>query len=239
MRPFWAGAAGKMSLVLVAGLFVCVARNHRRLRAGELCWLLMGTCLLLKMGRMAPVFAIVAAPALAVTLPSFSDALLGRPVLKGAVAAIVCIGLARIAADFPAKSASLDAWVNRHGSQAPGYPVEAARFVEANVPARTGQLVNEFNWGGYLAWRLGDRYQVLLDGRTQVFSPQFWRETYLGDEATRRRYLAHVRADAAVLPVEKSLFRSTLIGLGWRTVHRDDRAEVLVPPGESVVDTGE
>jgi hypothetical protein len=34
--------------------------------------------------------------------------------------------------------------------------------------------------------------------------------------------------------VSKSLFRSTLLQLGWKVVHRDDRAEVLTPPSNNL-----
>ncbi len=230
MRPFWSGAAGKISLALVGVLVLCVARRHRRLRAGEFCWLLLAAALLMRMGRMAPVFAIVAAPLLAVTMPKLSDGVLGRPVLRLAGAMVLCLGLWRVGQALPGRNVEVDAWLNRHGVEAPGYPGEAARFVAMNVPRASGRIVNEFNWGGYLGWRLGTQYQVMLDGRTQVFAPSFWKQTYLGDEAGRRRLLAGTGADAAVLPVGKSLFKSSLVGLGWKTVYQDARAEVLVPP---------
>jgi hypothetical protein len=92
--------------------------------------------------------------------------------------------------------------------------------------------VNEFTWGGYLEYRLGGRYQVLLDGRTQLFAPEFWRATYLAGPDPRLRFLADVRADAAVVPAGSSVFRHALVQLGWRPVYHDDRAEVLLPPAE-------
>jgi hypothetical protein len=94
----------------------------------------------------------------------------------------------------------------------------------------TGRLITEFSWGGYLEWRLGDRYQLFLDGRTQLFSPEFWRATYLSGQEERRRFLSHVRADAAILPTGSSLFRHSLVRLGWTSVYRDERAEVMLPP---------
>jgi hypothetical protein len=38
-----------------------------------------------------------------------------------------------------------------------------------------------------------------------------------------------------VVPAVKSHFKPTLISLGWKIVHRDARAEVLVPPGSAMV----
>jgi hypothetical protein len=235
MQPFWSGGTGKLSLLLVLGAAVCVVRHHRRLRVGELLWLLGSTALLIRMGRFAPIFALIAAPVLAVTLPNFSDAVLSRVLVRAAAAAILCIGLLRTISAIPSQSTKLDAWLNRHGAEAPGYPTNAARFVASGIGRNSGRIINEFNWGGYLAWRLDGQYQVLLDGRTQVYSPEFWHQTYLCDEAARRRYLETVRADAAILPIGKSIFRETLLALGWKPVHSDDRAVVLLPPAGSIV----
>jgi hypothetical protein len=106
--------------------------------------------------------------------------------------------------------------------------------VQSNVRPARGRIINEFNWGGYLEWKFAGQYQTLLDGRTQVFPIDFWRKTYLADETTRRQFLGSVDADAAILPVSKSLFRSALQQLGWKVVHRDDRAEVLTPPSSNL-----
>ena len=54
MQPFWHGGMGKLSLALVLCFAVCLFRRHRRLRAGEMLLLLVGTALLLWKGRCAP-----------------------------------------------------------------------------------------------------------------------------------------------------------------------------------------
>jgi hypothetical protein len=132
---------------------------------------------------------------------------------------------------------SLARWVNRHGPDTPGYPCAAADFVDRSVPRAsdhpTGHLINEFSWGGFLAWRLEGKYQVLLDGRTQVYPQSLWQATYLGTDTDRRKFLAQIHADAALLPAGKSLFRPMLIRLGWTQVYKDDRAEVLIPPPQA------
>jgi hypothetical protein len=234
MQPFWHGPLGKVTAAILILFTAAVVRRHRRLRTGEILWLAATALMLMRLGRFAPLFAIVAAPCLAVTMPRLSDIVLGRPILRVAMGMVLVIGCARVVTEFPSPAADVDAWVNRHGPQTPGYPAAAARFVAAAVPRATGRLINEFNWGGYLAWRLGDRFQVLLDGRTQVYSPQFWRETYLADDARRRRFLADVQADAAVLPATRSLFKQDLLALGWRLAYHDDRSDVLLPPAASV-----
>jgi hypothetical protein len=233
MQPFYAGAAGKMSALLVIALIICVIRNPC-VRAGEIIWLAMATLLLLRFGRFAPLFVLIAAPILAVTMPTGSDAVLGRRSVQWASIVVLCMGICRVVILFPSGRMSVETWANRRGEDVAGYPVAAAEFVQSNVRPARGRIINEFNWGGYLEWKFAGQYQTLLDGRTQVFPIDFWRKTYLADETTRRQFLGSVDADAAILPVSKSLFRSALLQLGWKVVHRDDRAEVLTPPSSNL-----
>jgi hypothetical protein len=229
MQPFYHGSAGKVAAVAILGLAACLIRRPRRLRAGEWAWLAMATLLLFRLGRFAPIFAIWSAPMLASTLPRLSDRLLARrTVLAGITAAVAIIGL-RVLSDFPLRQ-PMDQWLTRLGAGAPGYPCGAASYVENSVHPTTGRIINEFTWGGYLEWRLGGRYQVFLDGRTQLYSPDFWQATYLGSPGDRQKFLSQVQADAAILPVSGSEFHNALSQLGWHTAYRDDRAEVMLPP---------
>jgi hypothetical protein len=184
--------------------------------------------LYIRLGRFAPVFAPIAAAMLARAFPVLSDRVLGRKPIQVAIASILLVGIARIGLALPNQNTSLNTWLNRHGPEVPGYPCAAADFVAVNVPA--GRIINEFSWGGYLAWRLGEQYPVLLDGRTQLYSPQFWQNAYLSDPQDARPILSSAGAKAAVVPVERSRFRSVLLDMGWTSAYRDERAEVLLSP---------
>jgi hypothetical protein len=222
---------GWIPIVGVGLMIGCIIARRHLLHIGLLICLLATTALMFKLGRFAPLFALAACPALAATLPGLKDRLLARPAVVAMLAAVLAIGIFRVTLAFPRQSVPLSQWINRHGPDTPGYPCAAADFVDRSLPQiRTGHLINEFSWGGYLAWRLGDKYQVLLDGRTQVYPPQLWHSTYLGNDTDRRRFLSTVSADAAIIPAQKSLFRQTLLNLGWQSAFKDDRAEVLLPP---------
>jgi hypothetical protein len=110
------------------------------------------------------------------------------------------------------------------------YPVEASRFVERSIEQRSGRLINEFTWGGYLAWRFAGRYQVFVDGRTQLYDEAFWRATYLGSPSDAKPLFDRANADAAIVPVEGSRFDAPLRAMGWSEVYRDAVAVVLTPP---------
>jgi hypothetical protein len=132
--PFHAGPAGKVSAGLVLVMLACAVARRRELRAGEVFWLFGSIVLLMRMGRFAPLFAIVAAPIFAATLPRLSDGILSRPLTVAAVVAVLGVGLVRVVAAFPGRDVPIDAWVNRHGADAPGYPAAAAAYVEQTSP---------------------------------------------------------------------------------------------------------
>ena len=218
MRPFWHGTGGTIRVGLVAAFAAAVAWRWRRLTVGDWLSLVLATALLLRFVRFTPVFALIAAPVVAAALPPVMGAVLGRAKIRVALALLAGMLL------------SVAAWqTSRPTLQSTGYPSAAASWVGANVPPRTGRLVNTFTHGGYLAWRLPDR-QTFVDGRTQLFDADFWRDAYLRGPAPRRRLLVAAGADAAILPADEPHFRRELLALGWRVVLEDAEADVLLPP---------
>jgi hypothetical protein len=232
MRGVAHGLASIPNVALLLGMAGGCFFARRPLPIGRVILIAMTAVLSFKIGRFVPLFVIVTAPAVAATLRGISGNAFARPVPRAAMSLVLVLILFKITVGFPTPRTSLDAWLNRHGPDAPGYPCAAADFVDRSVRRGTGRIVNEFSWGGYLAWRLGPKDRVLLDGRTQVFPPELWHATYLGTEQDRSRFLATVDADAAVLPAGHSQFRGALISLGWTPVYHDPRAEVLIPPAK-------
>src|SRR5438067_10367028 len=112
-------------------------------------------------------------------LPRLSDRALGAKWVNIGAAAVLLVGTIRITLALPDNHRA-ESWLNRRGPDLPGYPTAAAEFVDANVHRSTGRLINEFDWGGYLAWKL-PAYQVPLDGRTQLYPPAFWHAAYLDE----------------------------------------------------------
>jgi hypothetical protein len=237
--PFYAGTPGMISAALVILLLVFALAKRHALRAGEVFWLLGSIVLLFRMGRFSPVFALAAAPMLAATMPHLADAALGRTLTRLALMVVMGLGLYRVWDEFPGPSMTFDHWLERNGASMPGYPARAARFVEQVVPRRTGRMINEYSWGGYLSWRLGPNFQVLLDGRTNLYPPEFWRKTYLSKKPEEvGAFLTSLDADVAVLPTGASRFQPALEAAGWKIALLEPRATVLVPPGVPV-ETGE
>ncbi len=228
MQPMYSGTAKQilLGLVVITMIFAAV---RRELRIGEWLWLLGMAVIFVRLGRACTIFMPIFAPVMCWSIPRLSDGVLAyRPTWVAAIL-LLLIGGVHVIRSVPAPDQQIDAWLNRHGPDMPGYPAEAADFVTQHVHKSTGHLINEFEWGGYLTWKLPD-YQVLLDGRTQLYSPQFWEEAYLSDPATTSHFLTSVQADAAIVPANNSHYHDALVGLGWKQAYKDGRAEVLVPP---------
>jgi hypothetical protein len=59
--------------------------------------------------------------------------------------------------------------------EAETFPEHAAEFVESRP--LSGPLYNDFNWGGYLIWRLPE-FQVSMDGRTNLHGDRRFARSY-------------------------------------------------------------
>lgn len=234
LRPGFAGLQGVLTGLLLAVIVATMLVRRSRIRVGELLWLSGMLLLAARHNRFMPMLAMIACPLVAQTLPKLSDKALGNRLVAGVAALVLAFGLIRVVSSLPSSRTDVSHWLNRNGSEAPGYPTAAADFVATRVTPSSGRIINEFSWGGYLAWRLSPDFKVLLDERTQLFAPSFWQRAYLGDIAEQRALLAAAGADAAIIPVDRSHFRESLKSMGWKSAFRDARAEVLVPPESTV-----
>jgi hypothetical protein len=231
-RPFYFGTMGHIALAFVALTAICATWHLARppkLRLGESFWFAVSIILLFRMGRLAPVFAIIAVPVFAATIPTLSDVILTRRAVVAALAVVLAITMYSIANAFPRSSEPLATWLNRNGPDAPHYPCAASDFVEQNVAPESHHLLCDFTWGGYLEWRLGQQYQTLMDGRTQLFSKEFWDNAALGSPERRRQFLRNTSADVAIVRAGIGPLRDDLTAMNWKTVYRDSFAEVMVP----------
>lgn len=77
------------------------------------------------------------------------------------------------------------------------FPEAAASFVLKNSPS--GNVFNNFSWGGYLTWRLYPRYRVFIDGRS-LSMITFRDYTYiLWNESEARRLLDYYKINTIII----------------------------------------
>lgn len=222
------GRHGIIQLILIAAIFLLLVNVLERMTFSEWMFLVVTAAIVINRGRFAPLFAISVLPFLSMSLQGMNDKRLFEPVVVRGVYGLLGLLLLAVIWLMPPARMSMDEWMERDGP-AYGYPRGAAAFVEKHITPHHGRLVNEFNWGGYLGWRLGDRFKVLMDGRTQVFPAAFWETVYFGGKEQRMEYLVHVEADAAIVPLGGSWFYEALLDLGWCEAYLDYKSIVLVP----------
>jgi len=106
------------------------------------------------------------------------------------------------------------------------FPEESARFVARAEPR--GRMWNDFHYGGYLMFTLGDAYPVFVDGRSMaVFGVDFVWQVALADEAHIDALLRRYDVAFVIAPTGKRIdwFQRRP---GWSIVHFDDVSFVAV-----------
>lgn len=107
------------------------------------------------------------------------------------------------------------------------FPVKAAQWIDQNLPP--GNLFNEYNWGGYLAWRLR-AFPVFVDGRTDLYDDDLLEEylhTISGEDGWETVLQRH-GADLALLSIKSRLAREMRRSQAWQEVYRDEVAVVFL-----------
>ncbi len=202
----------------------------RRFRADwrDLGFFGLAVALVLTHGRYIPLAALLLAPLAATYGPWPQLSLVSARRLSAAAVGLV-LGLT-VAAALHGSRTDLESNLSDHLESHTGYPVAAARFVRQAMPGTTGRLINEMSWGGYLIYALWPDFQVLLDGRTQVYPESLWRAAYVdASRQSRRELFRRAQADVAVLPVGSDWAQILESELGWRRIYVDRIAGVWVP----------
>ena len=108
------------------------------------------------------------------------------------------------------------------------FPVQAANYLMSTKSA--GPLLNSYNFGGYLIWRLYPTYPVFIDGRADVYGDAFMDEYYArmwqgyGDW---REYLNRFKIRLVLMEKGGTLASLLRSEPGWQIVHEDDVAAVF------------
>lgn len=231
MRPFYSlGPLVLIASLILLGWPLAGLIYRLRLKARyrpDLALLALAVVLLLALGRYAPLAAMILAP-LAARFGAWPRVAPVTARRARAVAAGLVLGLA-LSTGQTLISRSFGEELNPHLESKSSYPVAAARFVRDSVPRMSGRLVNEMGWGGYLIYELWPEYQVMMDGRTQVYPEAFWRAAYVNaTEASRLELIRQAEADVAVLPRGSDWADLLAAQPGWRRAYEDGVATVWV-----------
>jgi len=120
-------------------------------------------------------------------------------------------------------------------SEAASFPAAAVSFLREHHPPGP-LLFNDYNWGGYLIWKLYPAERVFIDGRADLYGDEFmdqYSATYnlTGDwqEPLNRWQIATV-----IVPSQCALATILPATGSWKPVFHDPQAVVLARVGPSI-----
>jgi hypothetical protein len=170
--------------------------------------------------RNVPLFCIFAAPILAGEVSSLvafraSDHepprrlrwMLGSLIIAAALAGLLMV------------YSTLNNQSRRHEQQ---FPVGAADWILENQPS--GNLYNNYHWGGYLIWRLFPAYPVFIDGRADLYGDSFMDE-YVNSYYARPGWQEFLEEnDVRLVLIEPGSLLAAQLSQSpeWRQVFADD-----------------
>jgi hypothetical protein len=108
--------------------------------------------------------------------------------------------------------------------QAGAFPVAAADVIAERYAGR--RLFNDFDWGGFLIFRLHPATPVSIDGRTQVYGAEFltdYSRAHFGLPGWER-FFARCDPEIVLWPRQGALASLLRHRPGWRVAYEDDVA---------------
>jgi hypothetical protein len=188
--------------------------------------------------RLIPIFALIATPLLADHAVAFMQARswnfrssdqthhrMSKLAFNAAIAVVlivsVCVQVRRVVLSQP-------------DSEAATFPAAAVSFLREHRPP--GPLFNDYNWGGYLIWKLYPADRVFIDGRADLYGDEFmdqYSATYnlTGDW---QRTLNRWQIASVMVPSQSALATALPATGSWKPVFRDPLAVVLARVAPSI-----
>ncbi len=224
-----------VALLILVFLAMLYKKTTRKPFPSAHVFLLAGFAALgLWMARNIPLFAIIAAPILAESLPNALEkvkrwnkveaniAALENP-LRGALWPILLgLGIAfALGNRYQVQKEALTDFDARV------FPVTAADWLVEHP--QSGNMFNDFNWGGYLLYRLWPEQKVFLDSQTDFYGEALVREYETAWTAADgwENALNAYAVDWAILPVAAPL-SGTLQAAGWQLIYQDETTVIFV-----------
>jgi hypothetical protein len=219
---------GLLSVVLIAA-----AMNSRRVELAHGLMLAGLAVASLAMARNIPLFAIAAAPIAAVWLtdlgqdsPKWRQLEVGFSKQEAASRGHVWPALAMLSAAAIFSIHRL-AWRSSifYFSRAV-FPVEAADWM-AQHPA-PGAMYNDFNWGGYLLYRIWPQQRVFVDSQSDFYGEPFLRryEKIYTASSDWQAALDALRVEAVIIPTAGRLAAELASSPGWHIAYEDPTATI-------------
>jgi hypothetical protein len=217
-------------LLLVLAILSVLADGRTSLRARDLLLLLASFFAGLESIRMIPFFVLIAAPLISHRLGPWPKA--GdrpprthlRPVINTAIV-LAMIAFAVI---------HITQVVDRQPSiEAQKFPAGAVAFLNAH-PTK-GRIFNDYDWGGYLIWKLQPPVPVFIDGRADLYGEQLFHDfanTYQLKEDWQQ-ILQKWHIETVLVPSNSALATGLRANHAWNITYHDSRATIFTSSRET------
>lgn len=106
------------------------------------------------------------------------------------------------------------------------FPVEAVNFIKENP--QEGNMFNEFNWGGYLLYRLWPKYSVFLDSQSDFYGEELMREydQIMNTDNGWKNLFEKYQVVWMIVPVNSPLATHIENTPNWEIIHADNVAVI-------------
>jgi len=110
------------------------------------------------------------------------------------------------------------------------FPVEATAYVQKHL--LQGNMFNDFNWGGYLEYKLFPKNKVFLDSQSDFYGEHLIREydQIIAANGDWVMLLDKYQVEWAIIPSQASLKQALQNKLNWDIVYQDAIATILRKP---------
>jgi len=215
---------------LMLATFAVLALSPRRVRAGELLGLLVLSLAALRSGRHIPLYAIFAAPIFARHLHDWSNS--KKPFIrmsKGPATTVqIILNLVLLfLPTFVIGRQLVDFHRHKSDYESRRFPRAAVDFMRSHQLA--DQVFNDYNWGGYLIWRLYPERKVFIDGRADLYGDAFvldYLNTYHAEPGWRQNLDRHGVRTVLIEP-HTSLANVLREEKSWRIAYEDPDAVIF------------
>ncbi len=211
-------------LGLLLAIFALAGWARERPRARDLLLLLAGFYAALSSIRMIPLFVLIALPlvcravGLLITSPGSSRPSPPRAWTNGIIvlgmAVFVLVHVRQVIQCQPA-------------AEAQRFPERAVGYLQAHPPS--GHIFNQYDWGGYLIWKLYPQTRVFIDGRADLYGEQFLDEFARAYDLKDdwRLTMDRWRVKTVIVPADSALAQGLEAVPGWTVSYRDPQAVVI------------
>jgi hypothetical protein len=221
-------------LLLVLASFATLSWSGAQVRPRDLLLLMVSLYAGLCSIRMMPLFVLIATPLISKRLGNWpaSNSQPHRPhaVSRGLLNATIVLAMVVFTTIHVAQVIQ-----RQPQAEARAFPAGAVAFLQAHPPS--GPVFNDYDWGGYLIWKLYPSTRVFIDGRADLYGQNFmdqFANTYqLKDDW--QHALLRWNVGTVLVPPDSALAAGLRNSPGWTVSYEDSQALVLTAPPHSLL----